>query len=416
MLKIRGLAIAMLLASISACGETEYTDVEDALLALESGGRHARIQAARHIAGERPEDPDGSVVRALARAIEDEEPWVRRWVAAALGNDSLDATIAVPALVRLLDEEEVPAIRVAAVHAVGRHAPHAAPAVAALVHIVAEEDDLIREMASWALGEIGIPAREAARAVLDRMTAKGRDRLLISLPMVTGAEKQKYAHDEELVSVCVDSQPSIVIKRRGYTLSNLVDGLRASAGTKRSDVDPYASEIFAELAIDEDLPWVAAQAVLGVLSHPYVRIAKVELAVRRTEDRHDTGMIRVHLRRESDPDPVIVLALPGPSRGGLEERLQKLIERDRGAYVLLHPGPSVPTRRVLEVIAMLHRQGFWVHLEVFSQGPVLSDSWRWRHDLFEKSDDADPAPLLPRLVEGARGAPGDGYEWTEVVR
>src|SRR3954470_10300000 len=93
----------------------------------------------------------GPAVPALAEALSDEDLYVRRLAALALGD--IGAGGAVPALIEALGDEDEGARRRAAV-ALGEIGPEAAPALAALRELREEGGEAVREAAARAVRDI----------------------------------------------------------------------------------------------------------------------------------------------------------------------------------------------------------------------------------------------------------------------
>jgi len=162
--------------------------LDDWLAQLESDSAEARAQA----------------VKALAEALQDEDPLVRVTAADALGDAGAEAAPAVPVLLVTIEDEE-PYVRSAASEALGRIGSAAVPemlkafegghrslrvracvalggvgpaakdAVPALAKALQDPDAAIRMIAARSLGQIGSAARSAVPAIAQALQDEDRD-------------------------------------------------------------------------------------------------------------------------------------------------------------------------------------------------------------------------------------------------
>lgn len=150
---------------------SDDTTAEEHLQRIRSGGHRERRQAAFELANRIQHGDPGEfgalgpdLVRAFSEARTPADPWVRQYLALALG--ALAETSAAPALTEALaDPDET--VRVYAAWALGSIGGEAA--VAALVAASRADDAGLRTMAVYGLGAIGDPAAAEAlrRAVED---------------------------------------------------------------------------------------------------------------------------------------------------------------------------------------------------------------------------------------------------------
>lgn len=149
---------------------SDDTTAEEHLQRIRSGGNRERRQAAFELANRIQHGDPGEfrilapdLVRAFEEAEAPADPWVRQYLALALG--ALSEASAVPALVEALtDPDET--VRVYAAWALGSIG--GAGAVSALGEASRAEDAGLRTMAVYGLGAIGDPAgAEALRRAMD---------------------------------------------------------------------------------------------------------------------------------------------------------------------------------------------------------------------------------------------------------
>jgi HEAT repeat protein len=150
---------------------SDDTTAEEHLQRIRSGGHRERRQAAFELANRIQHGDPGEfgmlgpdLVRAFEEAEAPRDPWVRQYLALALG--TLSEATAVPALAGALSDPDE-TVRVYAAWALGSIG--GAAAVAALAEASRADDAGLRTMAVYGLGAIGDPAGAAAlrRAVDD---------------------------------------------------------------------------------------------------------------------------------------------------------------------------------------------------------------------------------------------------------
>jgi HEAT repeats len=418
---------ALLLVALPSCGELEIAgrpastldpsnpeDLAVLVTALESGNRGERIVAAREL-GRRLVDPyhfdeddrhvddrDGRAVRALADAVIDDDPWVRRWSVIALGRARFDRAVAVPALARAL-ADDVEAIRVAAGMSLGMRGESAAGAADALIEILKGEPCPTRDMAAWALGVIGSPVRARAEPVLLRRGYALPDLTLATVP----AAHAWKSCDEERVLVRVDRRGHVEVKLVRYGLRRLTEYILERAETKRECRPPYASAIHAAFCVDEHLPWVVVQSLLTVCAHPDVRLPVTWWDVRQANREKTHGVFELEIPRglmhygddapSGLPPADAILRLGGVGEGPTDPTtpLEELAKRRPDAVVGVCAERWVPVGDVMRAISMVVAAGLRPRPEEFLVDEVFALS---PHG--ERSEDEQA--LLPRLIERAR--------------
>jgi HEAT repeat protein len=149
-------------------------DAVPALIArLDDGDLHVRAVSAQSLALIGPKDP--RVVTALTAKLTGRD---RDYVIRPLSAAGPEARDAVPELTKIAgDGSLLPKTRWEAIRTLQKIGPEAKPAVPALIKALGDENDLVREHAAEALGEIGDPmaAPHLIRVLTDRATMVRRD-------------------------------------------------------------------------------------------------------------------------------------------------------------------------------------------------------------------------------------------------
>jgi HEAT repeat protein len=137
----------------------ENRKMEDVFAAaLESPDDVVRLRAAESARDLKRITP--VIVPRLGKCLQDRNPNVRGWAAAALAKLGAKAEFAVPILIKNLKYPDS-GVRLWAAHALGKIGPKAKMAVPNLVLLLKDEGDLVADSAVTALGEIGPDAKEA---------------------------------------------------------------------------------------------------------------------------------------------------------------------------------------------------------------------------------------------------------------
>jgi len=129
-------------------------------------------------------------VPAIIQTMEDED-WVVRWSTAwALWKIGPGAVEAVPALIQALEDEDSSDVRGTAALALGEIGPGAIEAVPALIQALGDGNIVVREHAALALGEIGPGAIEAVPALIHALGDRNivRDPAAAALKKITGQD------------------------------------------------------------------------------------------------------------------------------------------------------------------------------------------------------------------------------------
>jgi HEAT repeat protein len=104
---------------------------------------------------------------ALAEALQDKDPKVRRWAAHAYTRIGLETKVTIPAIAKLLKDESA-IVRVSAAEVLWEISKHP-ESVPTLVKALKADDWLARDSAVAALGEIGAEAKDAIPAVVEAL-------------------------------------------------------------------------------------------------------------------------------------------------------------------------------------------------------------------------------------------------------
>jgi HEAT repeat protein len=155
-----------------------------AALALARLGPAARLAVAPLVAALKSDKEDGRLARAvlerlgvsavpdLERALKEGDPTLRRAAAEVLGLMGPRAAVAVPALVKLLEDRD-PAVAISTAQALLRiDPPRATTAVPMLVRLFKHTDDKIAALAASVLADYGPDARAAVPELMSALKAK----------------------------------------------------------------------------------------------------------------------------------------------------------------------------------------------------------------------------------------------------
>jgi HEAT repeat protein len=122
------------------------------------------VKDAKHIVGDGPGSPED--VPALTRALEQEDPLVRRDAAEDLGLIGPPAADALPVLQKLAEQDADPLSRIAAARAVVSIDPKNETALPLLVKALQDKTAKVRKKSAEALGDLGPGAKSAAGALV----------------------------------------------------------------------------------------------------------------------------------------------------------------------------------------------------------------------------------------------------------
>jgi HEAT repeats len=368
--------------------------------------------------------PGGRTVRALARAAEDEDPWVRRLAIDGLSSRCFDGAVAIPALIRALGDRVLPN-RVAAALALGKRGEAAAPAIDRLLDMVVGATGIERDMAAWALAEIGAPAREKAGPILEVRGYALRELTLATVPWF---QERESADDRIRLPVLLDRSGRFETRGLRLDVAGLKRQLRERAERERDHRSPYPSSLHMILAVDESLPWVAAESLLTICADPEVRLPDCSFAVLTATDWGardlECKIPWEALYRPAPDSPAIPpadvairLGSTGSDLGELRGRLEELTETKEWALVGVSAERWVSVREVLCVFSEIDRADHCVRPEDLRVEEIE------RHlasgaSPADGSDSGAPPKILQRLIEQARKEtrPRVLFEWEARAR
>lgn len=168
---------------------------------------HQRRRDAASALSDSPEAQ--AAVPALAAALSDADPTVRRYAALALSNigPAPGSAAAIPALTSLL-EDESPETRVNAGLALSVIAPASAIPVPALLNCLGASDALIRQRAAKGLSQLDPLPDEVAAALIEALLDKDRDVRLWAITAVGKLDPMPVEAIQNLLKIVTEDQYS----------------------------------------------------------------------------------------------------------------------------------------------------------------------------------------------------------------